>query len=48
MLAHKGVHEGHIAAEVIAGQRPHMSYRAIPSVLYTWPEAAGVGYTEQE
>ena len=48
MLAHKAEEEGVFAAEVIAGQRPHMNYRAIPSVLYTWPEAAGVGYTEQE
>ena len=48
MLAHKAEEEGVFAAEVIAGQRPYMNYRAIPSVLYTWPEAAGVGYTEQE
>jgi dihydrolipoamide dehydrogenase len=48
MLAHKAEEEGTFAAEVIAGQKPHMNYRAIPNVLYTWPEAAGVGYTEQE
>ena len=35
-------------AEVIAGQHPHINYRAIPGVVYTWPEVAGVGYTEEE
>ena len=34
--------------EVIAGEKPHINYRNIPSVLYTWPEAAGVGFTEEE
>ena len=34
--------------EVIAGEKPHINYRNIPSVLYTWPEAAGVGITEEE
>ena len=48
MLAHKAEEEGTMVAEWIAGQKPHINYRAIPSVLYTWPEAAGVGYTEQE
>jgi len=35
-------------AETIAGQKPHLNYKAIPGVLYTWPEAAGVGFTEDE
>jgi dihydrolipoamide dehydrogenase len=48
MLAHKAEEEGVMAAELIAGQKPHINYRNIPSVLYTWPEAAGVGYTEEE
>ncbi len=48
MLAHKAEEEGVFAAEHIAGQKPHINYRNIPGVLYTWPEAAGVGYTEEE
>ena len=48
MLAHKAEEEGTLVAEIIAGQQPHINYRNIPSVLYTWPEAAGVGYTEEE
>jgi dihydrolipoamide dehydrogenase len=48
MLAHKAEEEGVFVAEVIAGQKPHIHYHLIPSVAYTWPEAAGVGYTEQE
>lgn len=48
MLAHKASEEGVFVAEVIAGQHPHINYRAIPNVVYTWPEVAGVGYTEDE
>lgn len=48
MLAHKAEEEGVFVAETIAGQKPHVNYRLIPSVAYTWPEVAGVGYTEQE
>ena len=48
MLAHKAEEEGVFVAEVIAGEKPHINYRNIPSVLYTWPEAAGVGLTEEE
>lgn len=48
MLAHKASEEGVFVAEVIAGQHPHINYRAIPGVVYTWPEVAGVGYTEEE
>lgn len=48
MLAHKAEEEGVMAAEVIAGQKPHINYRLIPGVVYTWPEVAGVGYTEEE
>lgn len=48
MLAHKASEEGTYVAEVIAGQKPHINYRNIPGVVYTWPEVAGVGYTEDE
>ncbi|MEO1450530.1 MAG: dihydrolipoyl dehydrogenase, partial [Bacteroidota bacterium] len=48
MLAHKASEEGVFVAEKIAGQHPHINYRAIPNVVYTWPEVAGVGYTEEE
>lgn len=48
MLAHKAEEEGVFVAETIAGQKPHINYKAIPGVLYTWPEAAGVGFTEDE
>ena len=48
MLAHKASEEGVFVAEAIAGQHPHINYRAIPGVVYTWPEVAGVGYTEEE
>jgi dihydrolipoamide dehydrogenase len=48
MLAHKAEDEGIVAAEVIAGQAAHMRYRDIPSVVYTWPEIAVVGLTEQQ
>ncbi|MFT6269250.1 MAG: dihydrolipoamide dehydrogenase [Alphaproteobacteria bacterium] len=48
MLAHKAVHEGHVAAEVIAGQKHFFDPRGIPSVAYTEPEIAWVGFTEKE
>lgn len=48
MLAHKAEEEGIAVAEYISGQKPHIDYNLIPSVVYTWPEAAGVGKTEQE
>ncbi len=48
MLAHKAEEEGIYVAELLAGQHPHINYRLIPNVAYTWPEAAGVGYTEEE
>lgn len=48
MLAHKAVHEGHVAAEVIAGHKSFMDARVIPSVAYTDPEVAWVGLTEDE
>ncbi len=48
MLAHKAEEEGTFVAETIAGQKPHINYRLIPGVVYTWPEVAGVGYTENE
>ncbi len=48
MLAHKASDEGVFVVESIAGQKPHIPYHLIPSVVYTWPEAAGVGYTEEQ
>src|SRR5207237_10583775 len=48
MLAHKAEEEGVVAAEVIAGQPARMHYKAIPAVVYTWPEIAAVGKTEAE
>jgi dihydrolipoamide dehydrogenase len=48
MLAHKAEEEGVLVAEVLAGQKPHINYRLIPGVVYTWPEVASVGYTEEE
>jgi len=48
MLAHKAEEEGVFVAETIAGQKPHINYRLIPGVVYTWPEVASVGYTEEE
>jgi dihydrolipoamide dehydrogenase len=48
MLAHKAVHEGHVAAEAIAGQKRHFDATVIPSVAYTDPEVAWVGLTEDE
>ncbi|AGQ37621.1 TPA: dihydrolipoyl dehydrogenase [Mannheimia haemolytica] len=48
MLAHKGVHEGHVAAEVIAGMKHYFDPKVIPSIAYTEPEVAWVGKTEKE
>ncbi|MFN7313571.1 MAG: dihydrolipoyl dehydrogenase [Bacteroidota bacterium] len=48
MLAHKAEEEGVFVAETIAGQKPHINYNLIPGVVYTWPEVAGVGQTEEE
>lgn len=48
MLAHKAEEEGVYVAEIMAGQKPHMDYNLIPGVVYTWPEVAAVGKTEQE
>ncbi|MCH2044591.1 MAG: dihydrolipoyl dehydrogenase [Saprospiraceae bacterium] len=48
MLAHKAEEEGVSVAEYVAGQKPHIDYNLIPGVVYTWPEVAGVGKTEQE
>jgi len=48
MLAHKAEEEGVFVAETMAGQKPHIHYNLIPNVVYTWPEVAGVGYTEEE
>ncbi len=48
MLAHKAEEEGILVAEIIAGQKPHINYLLIPGVVYTWPEVASVGYTEEQ
>ena len=48
MLAHKAMDEGAALAEMLAGQKPHLNYDAIPGVIYTWPEVASVGKTEEE
>ncbi|WP_144605421.1 dihydrolipoyl dehydrogenase [Algoriphagus algorifonticola] len=48
MLAHKAEEEGTFVAETIAGQKPHINYNLIPGVVYTWPEVASVGYTEEQ
>ena len=48
MLAHKAEDEGTFVAEVIAGQKPHINYNLIPGVVYTWPEVASVGCTEEQ
>ncbi|AKC59735.1 dihydrolipoyl dehydrogenase [Blochmannia endosymbiont of Polyrhachis (Hedomyrma) turneri] len=47
MLAHKSIHEGHIAAEVIAGMKSYFDPKVIPSVIYTNPEVAWIGFTEK-
>ncbi len=48
MLAHKAEDEGVYVAERLAGQKPHINYNLIPGVVYTWPEVASVGYTEEQ
>ena len=48
MLAHKAEEEGIMVAEKISGQKPHINYNLIPNVIYTWPEVASVGKTEEE
>lgn len=48
MLAHKAEEEGVYVAETMAGQKPHINYNLIPGVVYTWPEVAAVGYTEEQ
>ena len=48
MLAHKAEEEGVMVAEFLAGQKPHIDYNLIPNVIYTWPEVAAVGKTEEE
>ncbi|WP_040280055.1 dihydrolipoyl dehydrogenase [Psychroserpens damuponensis] len=48
MLAHKASEEGVLVAEQLAGQKPHIDYNLIPGVVYTWPEVAAVGKTEEE
>ncbi|MEM9001512.1 MAG: dihydrolipoyl dehydrogenase [Bacteroidota bacterium] len=47
MLAHKAEEEGTMVAEILAGQKPHIDYNLIPGVVYTWPEVAAVGKTEE-
>ncbi len=48
MLAHKAEEEGMFVAEVMSDQKPHINYLLIPNVVYTWPEVAAVGYTEEQ
>jgi len=48
MLAHKAEEEGVFVAETMANQKPHVNYLLIPGVVYTWPEVASVGYTEEQ
>ncbi|WP_420399877.1 dihydrolipoyl dehydrogenase [Flagellimonas sp.] len=48
MLAHKAEEEGTLVAEYLAGQKPHINYNLIPGVVYTWPEVAAVGQTEEQ
>lgn len=48
MLAHKAEEEGVFVAEQLVGQKPHINYNLIPGVVYTWPEVASVGFTEEE
>ncbi|MDC8004776.1 dihydrolipoyl dehydrogenase [Aureisphaera galaxeae] len=48
MLAHKAEEEGVLVAEILAGQKPHIDYNLIPGVVYTWPEVASVGKTEEQ
>lgn len=48
MLAHKAEEEGSYVAEIINGQKPHINYNLIPGVVYTWPEVASVGFSEEQ
>jgi len=48
MLAHKAEDEGVVCAEIMAGQSGHIDYDAIPGIVYTWPEVASVGKTEEQ
>lgn len=48
MLAHKAEEEGVMVAEQMVGQKPHINYNLIPGVVYTWPEVAAVGFTEEQ
>lgn len=48
MLAHKAEEEGVLVAEYMTGQKPHIDYNLIPGVVYTWPEVASVGKTEEQ
>ncbi|HJU24248.1 MAG TPA: FAD-dependent oxidoreductase [Casimicrobiaceae bacterium] len=48
LLAHKAEEEGVVAVETIAGRRTQMNYRPVPSIVYTWPEIAAIGLTEQQ
>lgn len=48
MLAHKAEEEGVAVAEMLAGQKSHINYNLVPGVVYTWPEVAGVGQTEEQ
>lgn len=48
MLAHKAEEEGVFVAETLAGEKPHINYNLIPGVVYTWPEVAAVGKTEEQ
>lgn len=48
MLAHKAEEEGVFVAETLAGQKPHINYNLIPGVVYTWPEVAAIGQTEEQ
>ena len=48
MLAHKAEEEGVFVAELIAGEKPHINYDLIPGIVYTWPEVAAVGKTEEQ
>jgi dihydrolipoamide dehydrogenase len=48
MLAHKAEEEGGFVAEIMAGQKPHIDYNLVPNVVYTWPEVASVGRTEEQ
>ena len=48
MLAHKAEEEGVLVAETFSNQKPHINYNLIPNVIYTWPEVASVGKTEEQ